>query len=115
HGVRHAAAVEKGDQQIAGESLDYLRAHRKDAVSAWQQALVHADRLDEAAQVLIERLRDPMERSDALSDVQIYANPPLTEMEQIWLERWRNVVSRADVREVIDRVGRIETFGIPPQ
>jgi uncharacterized membrane protein len=113
HGVRYAAALQKGDAEIANESLAYLLEHRKDSLDTWQWTLVRANRLDEAAELLIERLRDPVLRSDALYDLQDYGNPPPQAQRAIWNERWRRIRDRPDVREAIDAVGRIEKFRIP--
>jgi hypothetical protein len=113
HGVRYAAALQKGDTQIANESLTYLVEHRNDALNMWQWTLVRANRLDEAAALLIERLRDPTLRGEALDDLQDYANPPQQAQRAVWNARWLEIRNRPDVRHAIDAVGRIEKFRIP--
>ena len=113
HGVRYAAALQKNDTEIANESLAYLVEHRNDALETWQWTLVRANRLDEAAALLIQRLRDPVLRGDALYDLQDYGNPPPQAQRAIWNERWRRIRDRPDVRRAIDAVGRIEKFRIP--
>jgi tetratricopeptide (TPR) repeat protein len=113
HGARHAAALHKGDAIIANESFAYLEAHRNDALDTWQWALVRADRPDEAASLLIERLRDPAKRGDALYDLQDFANPPSASQRALWNARWSQIKSRVDVRDAIGAVGRIESFRIP--
>jgi len=113
HGVRYAAALQKGDTEIANESLAYLVEHRKDSVDMWQWTLVIANRLDDAAAYLIERLRDPVQRAGALNDVQDYNNPPAQEQRAVWNARWRQIRDRADVRKAIDAVGRVEKFSVP--
>lgn len=113
HGVRYAAALQRGDAQIANESLAYIVEHRNDAMDLWQWTLVRANRLDEAAALLIERLRDPMLRGQALDDLQDYANPPPQAQRAVWNARWIEIRERPDVRRAIDAVGRIEKFGIP--
>jgi hypothetical protein len=111
--VRYAAALQKGDTQIANESLTYLVEHRNDALNMWQWTLVRANRLDEAAALLIERLRDPTLRGEALDDLQDYANPPQQAQRAVWNARWLEIRNRPDVRHAIDAVGRIEKFRIP--
>jgi hypothetical protein len=113
HGARYAAALQKGDTEIANESLAYLSEHRNDALDTWQWTLIRANRLDDAAALLIERLRDPVLRGEALRDLQDYANPHPQEQRARWNERWHQVRDRADVRRAIDAVGRIEQFRIP--
>jgi hypothetical protein len=97
---------------IAGESLEYLDKHRKDSLDMWQWTLVRANRLDEAAALLIERLRDPVLRNDALCDLQDYTDPPQLPQRALWVERWVQIRNRPDVRSAIDAVGRIEKFRI---
>jgi hypothetical protein len=113
HGARHAAALQSGDAAIAGESLAYIEKHRDDSLDTWQWALVREDRLDEAASLLIERLQDPVMRGDALYDLQDFADPPPAPQRALWNERWEQIKSRADVREAVVAVGRIESFRIP--
>lgn len=113
HGVRYAAALQKNDTEIANESLTYLVEHRNDALDTWQWTLVRANRLDEAAALSIERLRDPVLRGDALYDLQDYGNPPPQAQRAMWNERWRQIRDRPDVRKAIDGVGRVEKFRIP--
>lgn len=113
HGARYAAALQKGDMEIANESLAYLAEHRNDALQTWQWTLVRANRLDEAAALLIQRLRDPVLRGEALEDVQDYVNPPPASQRAVWNTRWMQVRNRTDVRRTVDAVGRIERFSIP--
>jgi hypothetical protein len=113
HGVRYAAALQKNDTEIANESLAYLVEHRNDALDTWQWTLVRANRLDEAAALLIERLRDPVLRGDALYDLQDYGDPSPQAQRALWITRWHQIRDRADVRKAIDAVGRVEKFRIP--
>ena len=112
HGARHVAALQKGDGAIAEESFAYLRKNRDDSLKTWQWTLVRADRLDEAAALLIERLHDPVQRGDALGELQNYANPPPASQRAVWNARWAEIRGREDVRHAVDAVGRIESFPI---
>jgi beta-barrel assembly-enhancing protease len=112
HGARYTAALQKGDEQIAGESLAYLDKHRDDALDTWQWTLVRANRLDDAAALLIERLQDPARRNQALRDVQDYNDPKPQSQRALWNERWAQIKNRPDVRRAIDAVGRVERFRI---
>lgn len=113
HGVRYAAALQKGDAEIANESLTYLVEHRNDSLDMWQWTLVIANRLDEAAALLIERLRDPVLRGTVLHDLQDYNTPPPRAQRAVWNARWLQIRDRPDVRKAIDAVGRIEKFHVP--
>jgi tetratricopeptide (TPR) repeat protein len=112
HGARHAAALQTGDGVIAEESFAYLRKNRDDSLETWQWTLVRANRLDEAAALLIERLHDPIRRGDALRELQCYANPPPASQRALWNARWDEIRRREDVVRAIDAVGRIESFPI---
>jgi tetratricopeptide (TPR) repeat protein len=115
HAARHAAALQKGDVGIANESFAYLDKHRNDAPETWQWTLVCANRLDEAAALLIERLGNPVLRSEALDDLQDYTNPQPASQRAVWNARWAEIKNRPDVRRAIDAVGRIESFRIPQE
>lgn len=99
-------ALVEGDRGEVDKQLAWLREHRDDAIRLWQAALVQADRLDEAASVLIERLRREDWRSDALLDVQGYAEVPLTPRHRLHMERWHALLARDDVKAAIEKVGR---------
>lgn len=114
HGVRQAAAIAKGDARLANRELEYLRAHQTDAIGAYQEALLRAGRLEEAAQLLIARLRDPARSRAALSEIQIYSDPPSLPGAVQLRERRRTVADRPDVRQAVDQIGRIESFPVPP-
>lgn len=113
HGARYAAALQKGDMQIANESYEYLDKHRDDALSSWQLTLFIANRLDEAAALLIERLNNPVLRAEVLQELQDYANPQFAPQRALWNARLKMVRNRDDVRRAIEAVGRIESYTIP--
>jgi hypothetical protein len=94
------------------QSLEFLRDHRLDAMALYQAALVYAGRLDEAALLLITRLKDPELRTAALLDVQRYAQPRSTLLREQARQRWRQVMARPQVQTQIHQVGRIETVTI---
>jgi hypothetical protein len=113
HGARLAAALAKGDERLANESLAYLRKHQQDWISAYQIALLRSNHLEEAAKLLIARLHDPSDYQVALNEVQTYHEPPAPPVIMRLRERWRQVVSRPDVQRAIAAVGRVEVFDIP--
>jgi tetratricopeptide (TPR) repeat protein len=110
HGVRHCAALRKKDAESARKELEYLAAHKDDDQRTYEISLVDEGRLDAAAQLLIARLQDPKQRSDALLEVQNYARTPGTPIQMEWRARWQELLARSDVRGTIDKVGRIEKY-----
>ena len=104
------AAVELHEPSKAERALAYLREHRGDAPSAYQEALLIAHRPNAGAALLISRLADPKQRSAALLAVQYYtenaASPQMVELQR----RWRALLARHDVQQVITRVGRVDHY-----
>jgi hypothetical protein len=113
-GVKLRIAVDKHDEQAASAAMAYLRAHRAEEPDTLQDALLLRGKLDEAAALLIERLEKPEWRSDALVDMQHYADVVRTPMEKTILDRWNTVTTRPDVQAALQKVGRVETFAIAP-
>lgn len=112
--VRLEAAIVQQDQAAISTHLAYMREHRKDAITTWQAALLVSNQLDEATDLLVERLKNEDWRSQALEDMQIYANIRTTPMDTERLRRWRDVIARPTVQNVLAGVGRVETFHLDP-
>jgi hypothetical protein len=104
------AAVELHEPSEAERALAFLREHRADAPSAYQEALLIAQRPNAGAALLISRLADPKQRSAALLAVQYYtestASPQMVERQR----RWRALLARPDVQQAITRVGRVDHY-----
>jgi hypothetical protein len=114
HDVRLAAALATGDAALANASLAYMAAHPADALSTYQFALLRVNRVDEAAALLIQRLDDPVSRDYALSEIQQYRDPPPPiPSDVVMRDRLRQLTQRPDVRQSIDRVGRILDVPLP--
>lgn len=111
--VRLMAGVAKHDEIIVRNSLAYLKEHQKDGLTTFQKGLVWANEMDEAANLLIERLRDPRLRADALPEIQRYSGPPVPRFAKKFRIRWEKIVARDDVQAEIHRVGRIERVPVP--
>jgi tetratricopeptide (TPR) repeat protein len=98
-------AVQREDASAVERHLAFMRDHREDAIATYQLALMHAGRVDEAAAVLIERLRNPEWRSDALIEVQpskAVEKPPSRAARD---KRSKAVIARPEVQAVIAEVG----------
>ncbi|HET7267926.1 MAG TPA: hypothetical protein VFJ15_07440 [Oleiagrimonas sp.] len=113
-GVKLRIAVDRHDEAAASAAMAYLRAHRAEEPDTLQDALLLRGKLDEAAALLIERLENPKWRSDALVELQHYADVARTPMEKTLHDRRNTVAARPDVQVALQKVGRIETFAIAP-
>lgn len=105
--LRLMVAVQREDAAAIERHLAFMQAQRDDAVATYQLALTHADRSEEAAALLIERLRLPKWRSEALSEVQTYLDVPAPPIKAARMARYRATVARADVQAAIAEVGRV--------
>ena len=72
------AALALGDTQAAAAALQFIDAHREDALDVYQEALLAADRMDAGAKLMVRRLADTRTRSAALLAVQEYGDVALT-------------------------------------
>ena len=112
--TRLMAAVSIGDRKLEAQCLEFIRAHSKDAPSAYyESALAMTGRIEKAARLLIRRLQDPLTRRDALADVQNYHDPPMPPFVEAQNDRWNKLLKRADVQAAIARVGRVLDVPLP--
>jgi hypothetical protein len=109
-GVRLDIATQEGDAAQVGRSLGYLRAHRDEAPASYLSGLVIANQLDRAAEELRRELLGPDTRQNALGNVQTYTPEQATPRDLEMRARWQSVLARADVREAIAKVGRVEVY-----
>lgn len=111
--VKFVTAYQKKDTKSADAAMSYLQGHQKDAVSAYSDALLIADRLDEAAQLLIKRLEDEDTRPLTLLNLQEFAlHTYETPLEKLLRERFETIKSRPDVQEALGKIGRIKKYDI---
>ncbi len=112
--VKLKVAVQQHDQAGTAAHLAYMRAHRTDAIALWQRALLVSGDLDGAAELLLQRLRNPAWRSSALVDMQHYATVRMTPIEAEINRRWNKVIAQPAVQKALQPVGRIESFRLDP-
>lgn len=112
--IQQCAALLKGDHPTAEQALAYLRQHRSDSASILMRALLHAGRMDEAAQLLIEELDAPESRGEALLGIQQYQTPVATPGQREIDARRKELLARTDVLASIAKVGRTGRFAIQP-
>ncbi|MBS0374820.1 MAG: DUF3857 domain-containing transglutaminase family protein [Proteobacteria bacterium] len=112
---RLLSAVQLGDGAETERALGYLKEHAEDSWSTYQSGLLAAGRTDEAAALLIARLRDPERRLDALVAVQGYADVPRGPFGAELARREAALIAREDVQQAITAVGRIDRYLLPPE
>jgi beta-barrel assembly-enhancing protease len=112
--VKLEVALQQQDKAAIAEHLAYMREHRADAIATWQNALLLSGDLDAAGDLLVERLQSAQWRSDALTDMQHYANIRTTPVDAERLKRWNTVISQPKVQQALAKVGRIEHFNLEP-
>ncbi len=108
------ASIQLHDVAAVARHMDYMRAHRADAMETWTNALVLAGNDDEAASELIARLRSEHWRSETLENLQDYSEVRHLPLESSFHRQWRAIYARPDVREAIRQLGRVESFRIDP-
>jgi tetratricopeptide (TPR) repeat protein len=108
--VQLEAAVQRNDAEAVRTHLAYMREHRKDAIGTFQHALLGSGDMDGAASLLIERLGRDDWRSDALVEIQDYADTPATPFLVKRRSQWKALAARPDVQAALSKVGRIEHF-----
>ncbi len=106
------AALQLHDQPGADRALAFLREHQNDAVDAYQEALLFANRAEEGAALLISRLADEKRRSAALEAVQSYSEGDTEPLLLAKHRRWQALIDRPDVRQAILRVGRVDHYAL---
>lgn len=92
--------------------FERLRADREEAPLLWLQALLGADRDDEAADWLAGLLADPDRRAEALDWCQHHLAPAPLPGRAPLVEARSRLLARADVRAAVDAVGRCGPSGL---
>ncbi len=98
------------DARQVSRSLEFLRSHRADDPSMYQDALLIVNQQGRAAAELVRRLLDKDLRQDALLGIQNFAPTPETRREMELDARARALLTRPEVRAAIDKVGRVESY-----
>jgi tetratricopeptide (TPR) repeat protein len=106
-------AVTDRDEARTKEVLARMRQNQAAAPGTFQEALLLTNNMDEAAALLIRRLRDPATRKAALRDVQVYQQKTPSEYDRLMEERWTLLRSRQDVIDAVALVGHIENVPQP--
>jgi tetratricopeptide (TPR) repeat protein len=112
---RLAAADELGDEPLAQEVLDYMRAHEPDAPRILRDGFVLSGMLDDAARIFIGELDDPMFRTSALHALQKFDSVPGVLSPERWETYWKQLKARPDVKAAVAKYGRVQSYALPPQ
>ncbi|MBX5462051.1 MAG: hypothetical protein IRZ28_13305 [Steroidobacteraceae bacterium] len=106
-------ALTEGDESRAKEVLERMRQSQAASLRTFEEALLVANQMDEAAMLLIRRLGDPKTRTSALLDVQAYLPGGVSPYDRMLDERWAQLRTRQDVIAAVEKVGRIESVPRP--
>jgi hypothetical protein len=88
------AAAQLGDTVTVTSGLAYMREHQSAALQSYQRALSATRHDEEAAQLLIARLANPDQRSEALKAVQHYARETLPPFDAERARHWQALLAR---------------------
>jgi hypothetical protein len=108
--IRFTAALERRRDEDAEQALGYLREHRADSAATLELALLRSGALDEAEQLLLWRLSDPVQRASALLETQRYFEPPRPPRATEWHARRVALQERATVLAAVKKVGAIDSY-----
>jgi beta-barrel assembly-enhancing protease len=118
HGVAAYARVmiasELNDESALEAAMADLRELAPTFPQLLEHALVAAGKNDEAAAVLRERLSDPVLRTEALVEIQNYADHPAPDRALQWRAARRALRDRRDVRRLVDEYGRVSSYRLAP-
>lgn len=110
--VLHCAALQSGDRARAATALDYLTDHREDGEGTVLEALLRADRLDDAARELMLQLESEASREEALGFVQEFRAPATLPGDRVFKRNWIALRERPDVKAAVARHGRMGKYDI---
>lgn len=106
--LRVCAAHQAGDRAVERDNLDYLRAHPLYDPGQTLNALLCVDDAEGAARHVRDSLADPRRRHLILGALQIFLPPPVQTPFEAQMETRRVALrDRPDVRQAVDKVGRI--------
>lgn len=111
--IRAGAASDSGDAGALETALGYLREHEADGPGQMEHALLISGRTEEAAGLLLARLNDPDQRTDALVALQDYAIPSAAAERAI--HAFQALRDRPEIRRAIGATGTIERYPLRAQ
>jgi len=110
--TEHSIAVQTNSSVAAKEAMDYLREHRSTSYGLYLWALLEAQQLDQAADLLKGLLVSPEDRSEALGLAQHTMEVPPQPADIVPSANLKAVLARADVVSALAEVGHVEQYPI---
>ena len=107
------AHLQKGETDAANAAFQQMEKHRSASWDVYSESLLRQGLIDQAAASVIERLRDPDQRNEALHMLQHYQQVPPWPAAVAQHANFVKLLERADVRRVALQFGRIEKFDFP--
>ncbi len=111
--VRVIAAAELNDSEALQSALTEMRAAGEEHPGVYEHALIAAGRDEEAATVLMARLSNPDQRSDALVELQDFADIPAPTLVLAWRARLKALRDRPEMHRAITAYGRVRRYPLP--
>lgn len=100
------------DRRMATAALAHLSKHRRQGATVYLDALLYADRGEEAAAYFIDLLASQEHRADALLFAQEFQRPEPLQGDVAYMARREALLDDASVREAITSVGRVLSFDL---
>lgn len=109
--ITACSSSQLGDQAAADVAIGKLRDLNVEGARQLELALLCRGDLDGAAALVIDRLKDPIQRNAALFGLQVTPAPnTLSPLEKTMRERSAALIARTDVRTAAAAVGYIHTY-----
>jgi beta-barrel assembly-enhancing protease len=105
--VELTAATEKRDSLSQQQNLDYLRDHAQISPTTYQRALLIAEEFGRAEAFMLARLADPEMRTDALVELQVYAQRKYPPKAQVWQAESEKLKAAPSIQRAVAAVGAI--------
>lgn len=110
--LEHCIALQLARPADARNALRHMQDHRSDAGLLLVEALLREGRVADAGHELIRALGSGDTRASALEYVQSFERSPSLPADKKLDAAFEALLKRADVRDAIDRVGRIHRYAI---
>lgn len=113
--VRACAYKQLGDAAKMAETMTYMKAHSNDGYGPYRSALLCTGDADGMAANLIERLDNPVTRSETLTWMQDYLSGPLTDFDKQLDHVAKAACNRPDVQAAVAKYGNVESYAMYKQ
>lgn len=111
-GVYLRAALQTGDGAGLTAVLKYLRTHETDAPSGVIGDFIEAGAITDADALMRSTLADPTQREGLLADLQLYADPARTLLQQRHHVQWQEWANRPQVQSEVAKWGHVDRYPV---